>query len=64
MYILAGLIPWLCFQEVLARSATAITGNASLVKQIVFPVELLPIKTVLGCLPAELVASAFLMILA
>ena len=64
VYILAGLIPWLCFQEVLARSATAITGNASLVKQIVFPVELLPIKTVLGCLPAQLVATAFLMILA
>lgn len=64
VYILAGLIPWLCFQEVLARSATAITGNASLVKQIVFPVELLPIKTVLGCLPTQLVATVFLIGLA
>lgn len=64
VYILAGLIPWLCFQEVLARSTTAITGNASLVKQIVFPVELLPIKTVLGCLPTQLVATAFLVGLA
>lgn len=49
-FILAGLIPWLTFQEVMGRSVTVIVNNASLVKQIVFPVEVLPIKTVLASL--------------
>jgi len=64
VYILAGLIPWLCFQEVLVRSPSVITGNASLVKQIVFPIEVLPIKIVLAALPAQLVATAFLVVFA
>ncbi len=64
VYILAGLIPWLCFQEVLVRSTNAITSNASLVKQIVFPIEVLPIKIVLAALPAQLVATAFLVVFA
>jgi lipopolysaccharide transport system permease protein len=64
VYILAGLIPWLCFQEVLVRSAGVITGNASLVKQIVFPIEVLPVKIVLAATPAQLVASGFLVVFA
>lgn len=64
VYILAGLIPWLCFQEVLVRSPGVITGNASLVKQIVFPIEVLPIKTVLAATPAQFVATAFLLVFA
>lgn len=64
VYILAGLIPWLSFQEVLVRSAGVITGNASLVKQIVFPIEVLPIKIVLAAVPAQLVATVFLVLFA
>lgn len=64
VYILAGLVPWLCFQEVLVRSASVITGNASLVKQIVFPIEVLPVKIVLAATPAQLVATAFLVLFA
>lgn len=59
-YILSGLIPWLYAQEVLTRSPSAITGNASLVKQIVFPVEVLPLKMVLAALPAQLTATILL----
>lgn len=51
VYILSGLIPWLTFQEVLGRASTAITANTNLVKQIVFPIEVLPVKTVLAALP-------------
>jgi lipopolysaccharide transport system permease protein len=58
--ILSGLIPWLAFQEVLANSATVIRNNASLVKQIVFPIEVLPVKAVLASTVSQLVATVFL----
>ncbi|HBZ69030.1 MAG TPA: ABC transporter [Deltaproteobacteria bacterium] len=59
-YILAGLIPWLTFQEALTRGTQAILTNASLVKQIVFPIEVLPVKIVLSLLPTLLVPIAVL----
>ena len=54
-YILAGLAPWIAMTEVLGRASTAVTGNASLVKQIVFPTEILPIKVALGATPTLIV---------
>ncbi len=50
-YILSGLVPWLTFQDVLSRAPMAISSSANLVKQVVFPVEILPIRTVLSALP-------------
>jgi lipopolysaccharide transport system permease protein len=47
-YLLAGLIPWLPFLQVLTRSPTALTSQVSLVKQVVFPIEILPAKNVLA----------------
>ena len=60
VFILSGLIPWLTFQEVLNRSVSVITSNGSLVKQIVFPIEVLPIKTVIGTFTSQLVSTAIL----
>ena len=48
-YLLSGLIPWLAVQEALNKGSTVITANASLVKQVVFPLEVLPVKSVLVC---------------
>jgi len=53
-YVMAGLTLWMAISESLTRAATAVSGNANLVKQIVFPNEILPVKTVLGTLPALL----------
>ena len=47
-YLLSGLVAWMSFQESLIKSCTAITGNAALVKQVVFPLEILPVKVVLA----------------
>ncbi len=47
-YLLAGLIPWMTFQEVLAKASTVIVYNANIVKQVVFPIEVLPVKSVLA----------------
>jgi lipopolysaccharide transport system permease protein len=61
-YMLSGLIPWITFQEVMSKSTTVITGDASLVKQVVFPIEVLPVKSVLSALPTQLVATSLLFI--
>jgi lipopolysaccharide transport system permease protein len=50
-YALAGLAPWVSFTEGVSRAVGAITGNGNLVKQIVFPVEVLPLKIVLATFP-------------
>lgn len=49
-YLLSGLVAWMGFQESMAKSCVAITGNASLVKQVVFPLEILPVKGVVSSL--------------
>lgn len=61
-YILAGLIPWLSFQESMNKSCAAITGNAGLVKQVVFPIEILPVKGVLASLLPQFVSTALLIV--
>src|SRR5262245_23508511 len=53
VYLLAGLVPWLMLADVMAKSTGAIIGNASLVKQVVFPIEVLPVKIVLAALVTQ-----------
>jgi lipopolysaccharide transport system permease protein len=60
VYLLSGLIPWLTFQESLAKSSTVIPNNANLVKQVIFPVEVLPVKGVLASLVTQAVFVALL----
>jgi lipopolysaccharide transport system permease protein len=59
-YLLSGLIPWLAAQEIMAKGSSVIVVNANLVKQVVFPIEILPIKSVLSSLITQ---SIFLVIL-
>jgi len=61
-YLLSGLIPWLTFADILNRSCSSVTANAGLVKQILFPVEILPIKTVTAALVNQLVATVGLLV--
>lgn len=59
-YILSGLIPWMAFQESMSKGATVILGNANLVKQVVFPIEVLPVKTVIASFGTQFVATGVL----
>jgi len=61
-YMLAGIIPWLVFQEVLSKSSTLILANSNVVKQVIFPIEVLPIKNVLASLVTEAVFFGLLII--
>jgi len=60
-YILAGLTPWLLMSNALGRAPAAFSGNTSLVKQVVFPIETLPVATVLACFVIYM--PAFLLLL-
>lgn len=55
VYILSGLIPWMAISDALNRAPIAVSSNASLVKQVVFPIEVLPAKTVLATLLPQVV---------
>lgn len=48
LYLIAGLVPWMFLTECMVRGVMVIRSNSSLVKQVVFPVEVLPIKIVLS----------------
>lgn len=45
-YILSGLVPWLAFHQSMARACSVLTSQANLVKQVVFPIEILPATAV------------------
>jgi lipopolysaccharide transport system permease protein len=47
VYILSGLVPWLALIPALTASCSSVVGNAALVKQFVFHLEILPAKDVL-----------------
>jgi lipopolysaccharide transport system permease protein len=59
-YILSGLIPWMAFQEAMSKSCSSILDNRSLVKQVVFPIEVLPVKGVVAVSMTQVIATCFL----
>src|SRR5262249_36091312 len=46
-FIVSGLLPWTFFSGALLASTHAIVGNATLIRRIYFPRELLPVASVL-----------------
>lgn len=62
IYLLAGLIPWLTTMDAMSKGTTVITSNASLVRQVVFPLEILPVKTVLASFSTQIIMFVFLSI--
>jgi ABC-type polysaccharide/polyol phosphate export permease len=65
VFLFSGLLPWLAVQEGVLRASTAITDNASLVKKLRFPSEILVLAVVLAALLHEAIAAlVFLVVLA
>lgn len=46
LYIISGILPWICFAESLARCTGVVLENGNLVKKIAFPSQLLPLYAV------------------
>lgn len=61
-YLLAGLIPWFSFQDSMNKATTVIVGSANLVKQVVFPLEVLPVKGVVASLMTQVIFLLLMMI--
>jgi lipopolysaccharide transport system permease protein len=62
LYLLAGIIPWMAINDCMNKSCSLLTGNASLVKQVVFPLEVLPIKGILATLFPQAICTLLLVI--
>lgn len=58
-YLLVGLAPWLAFQEAIGRAPFCFFESKNLVKQVVFPIEILPVKIVLASVVPLLVGLIF-----
>jgi lipopolysaccharide transport system permease protein len=62
LYLACGLFPWLAVQEGVLRSATSLVDNPTLVKRVVFPVELLPVQVATGAVVQQMIATAILLV--
>jgi lipopolysaccharide transport system permease protein len=60
LYLACGLFPWLAIQEAITRSATCLVDNPTLVKRVVFPVEVLPVQLACVAVVHQLIATALL----
>jgi lipopolysaccharide transport system permease protein len=57
VFLFCGLLPWIAIHEGVLRASTAITDNASLVKKLRFPAEILVLAVVLAALLHEAIAA-------
>ncbi len=62
VFLFCGLLPWMALNEGVVRAATAVTENASLVKKLRFPSELLVLSAVLGALLHEAIAGVIFLV--
>ena len=45
IFLMAGIVPWMALAQTMGRATTCIVNNANIVRQMAFPLELLPLKT-------------------
>ena len=64
VYLLAGLVSWMAMAETLNKGTQVITTNANLVKQVIFPLEILPAKMVIAVFVNELILLSGVLIFA
>lgn len=62
VFLIAGLLQWVTMSEVLAKSCAVLRNNASLIKQISFPVEILVGKTVLASIQVQIIMTGGLFV--
>lgn len=59
--IFSGLVPFLGFSEALGSGVGSVTSNANLIKNTLFPIELVPVKTVLSSAVTQIVGTVLLL---
>lgn len=63
LFVFCGIIPYLGFSESLANGCASLKQNLHLVKNVMLPVELVPIRAVLVSLASQLVSLGILLLL-
>jgi lipopolysaccharide transport system permease protein len=63
LFVFSGLVPYLGFSEALATGASSIRGNVALVRNTVFPIELIPMKHLLVSMAGLCVSLAILLLM-
>jgi lipopolysaccharide transport system permease protein len=61
LYVISGILPFFACQNVLTRSTAVLSANANLVRQVIFPVELLPIKIIASALLTQSLCTALML---
>jgi lipopolysaccharide transport system permease protein len=64
LYVFGGLVPYLGFMEALTTGALSIKQNIHLVKNVMLPVELIPVRAVLVGMASQMVSIVLLLALA
>ncbi len=63
LWLIAGLLPWMMFAEVLNRSPEAVVEQSSVIKKMVFPSEILPIVKLAAAVLNHVIGLALLIAL-
>jgi lipopolysaccharide transport system permease protein len=64
IYLLSGILPWLALNQSVGRSIGSIVNNGNIVKQMAFPLELLPLKSLVTPMMFMLVSLGFIVVYA
>ncbi|MBI4877957.1 MAG: ABC transporter permease [Acidobacteria bacterium] len=64
MFLFAGYLPWLLFQETVTRSATSLLDHSNLITKTVFPAEVIPVSVFLSSLVSHLMTLTLAVIAA
>src|SRR5580765_6896134 len=63
LYVFCGLVPYLGFMEGLTTGGLSIRQNIHLVKNVMLPIELIPVRSVLVGMTSEFVSLAIVVVL-
>ncbi len=63
LYVFCGLIPYIGFSEAITMGCVSIKQNMHLVKNVILPIELIPVRAVATSLPSQFVSMIILVAL-
>jgi homopolymeric O-antigen transport system permease protein len=64
LYVFCGLVPYLGFMEALTTGGLSIKQNMHLVKNVMLPIELIPVRSVIVGMASQFVSIGFVLLLA
>ncbi len=63
LFVFCGLIPYIGFSEAITSGCVSVKSNMHLVKNVMFPIELIPVRTVFVSMVMQLVSMGIVLIL-